>query len=324
MASSSSFSASSDSRRPMLDREVVPMGEASSSERTPTAFSESKSSATALGPDSRASHAIPSPRKRKNLKPLVGNSGPSTMSKRAKGPSITDPEYSWVHDDVDKHASVFDTRDKLDQFVSVYPVCEDSVLDYAVAKPCWARERVYMKPRADSYDFSYLYEFMFKEYSMTFPLTDFEVGMLSLMNIPPSQLHPNSWAFLRCFELVCSHLGFEPSLSVFTYFYQMKIGKLVGWVSLTASHGTPLFSLYNSSYKFFKIKFFKLCYHPRDKEKRLFFHSDHSLRFLLYWQKPTRFLPRSREAYCESRNSRCVSSNYPLRYESQRHPPDSS
>jgi len=232
MASSSSFSASSDSRRPMLDREVVPMGEASSSERTPSAFSESTSSATAPGPDTRASHAIPSPRKRRNPKPLVGNPGPSTMSKRAKGPSITNPEYSWVHGNVDNHASIFDTRDKLDQFVYVYPDCEDSVLDYAVAKPCRARERVYMKPRADSYDFSYVYEFMFKEYSMTFPLTDFEAKMLSLMNIAPSQLHPNSWAFLRCFELVCGHLGFEPSFSVFTYFYQMKIGKLVGWVSL--------------------------------------------------------------------------------------------
>jgi len=110
-----------------------------------------------------------------------------------------------------------------------------------------------MKPRTDSYDFSYVYKYMFKEYSMTFPLTDFEAGM----NIAPSQLHPNSWAFLRCLELVCSHLGFEPSLNVFTYFYQMKIGKLVGWVSLTASHGTPLFSLYNSSYKFFKTKFFQ-------------------------------------------------------------------
>jgi len=268
------------------------MGEASSSERTPSAFSESTSSVTATGPDARASLALPSPRKRKNPKPLVVNPGPSTKSKRAKGPLIADPEYSWVRGDVDKHVSVFDTRDKLDQFVSVYPILEDSVLDYAVAKPCRSWERVYMKPRTDDYDFSYVYEYMFKEYSMTFPLTDFEAGMLSLMNIAPSQLHPNSWAFLRCFELVCSHLGFEPSLSVFTYFYQMKIDKLVGWVSLTASHDTPLFSLYNSSYKFFKTKFFKLCCHPEDKEKCLFFHSDHSPRFPLYWQKRTRFPPR--------------------------------
>jgi len=72
----------------------------------------------------------------------------------------------------------------------------------------------------------------------------------------------------------------------------MKIDKLMGWVSLTAINGTPLFSLYNSSYKFFQTKFFKLCCHTEDKERRLFFHSNHSLRFPLYWQKPIRFPPR--------------------------------
>jgi len=86
MASFAFFSASFDSRRPMLDREVVPMGEASSSERTPSALSESTSSATATGPDVRASAALPCPRKGKNPKPLVVNPGPSTKSKRANGP----------------------------------------------------------------------------------------------------------------------------------------------------------------------------------------------------------------------------------------------
>jgi len=62
----------------------------------------------------------------------MGNPGPSFTSKRDKGPSVANPEYSWVHGDVDKHVSVYNTRDRLDQFVSVYSVCEDSLLDYAV------------------------------------------------------------------------------------------------------------------------------------------------------------------------------------------------
>jgi len=191
MASVTSFSASSNSRRPMLDREVIPMGESSSSEHTPSIFSVP--SAAIPEPDVGASRVVPSPRKRKSPKSLVGNLEPSAVSNRAnKGPLIANPEYSWVHGDVDKHVFVFSTRDRLDQFVSVYSVCEDSILDYAVAKPCRARERVYMKPRTDSYNFSYVYEYMFKEYSMTFPLTDFEAGMLILMNIALSQLHPNS------------------------------------------------------------------------------------------------------------------------------------
>ena len=54
----------------------------------------------------------------------------------------------------------------------------------------------------DSFDFIYVYDYMFKEYDMCFPLSDFETGMLRLMNIVPGQLHPNSWAFIRCFELL--------------------------------------------------------------------------------------------------------------------------
>jgi len=117
--------------------------------------------------------------------------------------------------------------------------------------------------------------------------------MLTLMNIAPSQLHPNSWTFLKCFELLYVHLGFEPSTNVFTHFYQMKIGRFVSWVSLSATYSGSLFTLYSSSYKYSKTKFFKLRCHLGDADRRLFFHPDFTPRFPLYWQKPTRFLLRS-------------------------------
>lgn len=73
----------------------------------------------------------------------------------------------------------------------------------------------------------------------------------------------------------------------------MKFGKLVDWVSLSALYDGPLFTLYNSSYKYFKIKLFKLHCHLEDMEKHLLFQSDFSPRSLLYWQRPTRFVPRA-------------------------------
>jgi len=154
------------------------------------------------------------------------------------------------------------------------------------------RMRVCMKPKLDSYNFIYVYEFLFKEYDIVFPLSDFEAGMLTVMNIAPSQLHPNSWDFLKCFELLCEHLGFEPSINVFTYFYQMRFGKLVSWVSLSATHGGFLFTLYSSTYKYFKTRFFKLHYHPEDIERHLLFHSDFTPRFPLYLLRPTRVKAR--------------------------------
>jgi len=107
-----------------------------------------------------------------------------------------------VSSKVVKHTTEYNTRKKVDAFVFVYTVCDEFVADYVVARPCRANERVYMKPRPDSYDFTYVYEYLFKEYNITFQLTDFEAGMLNVMNIPPSQLHPNSLTFLKCFDLV--------------------------------------------------------------------------------------------------------------------------
>ena len=133
-------------------------------------------------------------RKRKNPKSATANLEPSSVSKRGKSPHppVVIPGYRWVHSDVDKHLSIYNTRDKVGQFVAVYPVCEDPFVKYGVVKPCRARKRIYMKPTPDSYDFTYVYDYLFKEYNITFPLTDFEAGMSNLMNIASSQLHPNS------------------------------------------------------------------------------------------------------------------------------------
>ena len=132
---------------------------------------------------------------------------------------------------------------------------------------------MYMKPKPNNYDFIYVYEFLFKEYNISFLLTNFEARMLTTMNIAPSQLHPKSWVFFECFEILCCKLNLEPSINVFMYFYKVKFVKFVGWVSLSATYNTPLFTLYNSSYKHFKTKFFKLQCHSKDKEECLLFHT---------------------------------------------------
>jgi len=70
---------------------------------------------------------------------------PSSSAKKARKnpqpPPIADPEYSWVHPDVNKHSSFYNTRDKVGQFVVVYPVCEDAFVEHALVAPCRTRER---------------------------------------------------------------------------------------------------------------------------------------------------------------------------------------
>lgn len=65
---------------------------------------------------------------------------------------------------------------------------------------------------------------MFKELSIQFPLSDFECEMLSLMNVAPVQLHPNSWAFWGAIQIFCMRLSIESTINKFMYFYQLKMG----------------------------------------------------------------------------------------------------
>jgi len=53
--------------------------------------------------------------------------------------------------------------------------------------------------------------YMFKTYYMKLPFSSFECGMLSAMNVALSHLHPNSWAFLKAFQIVCDFLHMKPT-----------------------------------------------------------------------------------------------------------------
>jgi len=54
------------------------------------------------------------------------------------------------------------------------------------------------------------------------PLTGFEWALLTETNVAPAQLHPNSWAFVRAFGILCNHFEHTPSVDVFLYFFEAK------------------------------------------------------------------------------------------------------
>ena len=51
---------------------------------------------------------------------------------------------------------------------------------------------VYMHPAVDADDYIFVYEYMFKTYYMQLPFSAFECDMLTVMNVTPSQFHPNN------------------------------------------------------------------------------------------------------------------------------------
>nr|KYP31069.1 hypothetical protein KK1_049091 [Cajanus cajan] len=104
----------------------------------------------------------------------------------------------------------------------------------------------------------YMYHCFFRDLGVCLPFTQFECDFLNFVNSAPCQLHPNSWGFLRAFQVLCTVLGIEVSLPVFVHFFQLKVGvPPYGILSLSGSRDGGLFTLYSQSYKNLKQEFFE-------------------------------------------------------------------
>jgi hypothetical protein len=126
-----------------------------------------------------------------------------------------------------------------------------------------------------------MYSSVITNLNLWFPFTNFEFAILRALNVAPSQLHPNSWAFVKAYELVCLGLGLEPRLVVFFHFYYIKslsVGKLV---SLSSQPNMGLFTLYASHVKNFRNTFFRIRCGPQLSD--LMFDKDGSPLFPFYW-----------------------------------------
>jgi len=88
----------------------------------------------------------------------------------------------------------------------------------------------------------FVYEYFFKVLDISFPLFDFECCLLTKINQTLSQLHPNSWTFLKAFQILCTHLSIRPSVNTFMYFYQLKHGPEYDYVLMEPN--TSLFLLF--------------------------------------------------------------------------------
>ena len=70
--------------------------------------------------------------------------------------------------------------------------------------------------------FCFIYSTIFKKLILCPPFPSFERALLTKINVAPAQLHPNSWAFVRAFSILCHHFGHLPSVDVFLYFFEVK------------------------------------------------------------------------------------------------------
>jgi len=161
--------------------------------------------------------------------------------KKLKYPSPADPDYVWVSGEIDQYKSRC-TNMYLREASKKYHICPCEVFSFIGLSGAKHFERVYMSPALDGDDYTFFYEYMVTQFSIQFPLSTFECEVLTEMQTTPSQLAPNTWGFLQAFQIVYKYFNIEPTKNKFMFFYQMKYGESIGWISLSpASSRLKLF-----------------------------------------------------------------------------------
>ena len=83
-----------------------------------------------------------------------------------------------------------------------------------------------------------------KRVGLRLPLTSFEKELLTEINTAPAQLHPNSWAFVRGFQILGGYLGVPSSVDVFVHFFEVKKQGKSLWMSFSGIAGRIILTLF--------------------------------------------------------------------------------
>ncbi|MED6137482.1 hypothetical protein PIB30_065433 [Stylosanthes scabra] len=106
-------------------------------------------------------------------------------------------------------------------------------------------------------------EVMFTNFGVRVPFIDFQQRLLNRASVAPSQLHPNAWASIHCFELVTEFLQLPQQPEVFLClfkFYSSNTSSRTkkGYMSVRPTKNRKIFTLYEDSFHDFKGRYFKI------------------------------------------------------------------
>jgi len=112
---------------------------------------------------------------------------------------------------------------------------------YISVHPCTPGEPVCVDDRSNNGEafFFFFYQTVFKRIGLCLPLSGFERELLKEINVAPAQLHPNSWAFVKAFGILCGYLANPPPWTYsFTYSRSRSKGKASGSASAASPGGS--------------------------------------------------------------------------------------
>ncbi|PNX58907.1 hypothetical protein L195_g059421, partial [Trifolium pratense] len=96
-------------------------------------------------------------------------------------------------------SSKYTSTEMVRSFRKVVKLSDPSHEDSIITEPVGENEFVFTRNDTPP-DYFYLYTNVIQPLNIWLPFTTFEAEMLKVLNVAPTQLHPNSWAFIKAFE----------------------------------------------------------------------------------------------------------------------------
>ena len=245
---------------PPLGDPSSPVGHSSSRESSDSSSSSSSSSSSFTTDPASVGVAEAPPQVE-----VVRKDAPTNAVDQSGSPLMVIPleDLSWVDPRVMDISSAYGTEESVAKVFLKQPVLKaEEYSSHFSILPCGAAERVCMGRPGFGPPFFYMYTCFFVDLFVSLPFDEFTMGVIQTFNVAPTQVHPNTWASLQAFRLLCDVMRLHPTPSCFLSYYNSHPAKKAAWHSLAGRPGSVLFDLFALSYKRFKERFVKLVIRP--------------------------------------------------------------
>jgi len=186
--------------------------------------------------------------------------------------------YGWVAADIRNQSSLFRWSRLLNSWLNCTLVIAKGVNRGIVSlERVSAIDRVCHGQEGATEKFFYMYMCHLSQLHVRLPLDDFSMGVLRALNVAPTQLHPNSWAYMQAFHVLCQSLYLQPSPHAFLYFYDTRPRQPTTWLSLVSRPSINRLDTFSQSFKHFKDGYFKVV--VKEEGRSHFFNADGSTKF---------------------------------------------
>ncbi|QCD79245.1 hypothetical protein DEO72_LG1g2884 [Vigna unguiculata] len=197
--------------------------------------------------------------------------------------------YGWAAADVREQSSLFRWSRLLNSWLNCTLVISKGVSgDIVSLERVSAIDRVCHGQEGATEKFFYMYMCHFSQLHVQLSLDDFTMGVLWALNVAPTQLHPNSWAYLQAFSILCQSLYLEPTPYAFLYFYDTRPQRPATWLSLISRPSISRLDAFSKYFKHFKDGYFKVV--VKEGGKTYILNADGSAKFPFSWtNNPSRY-----------------------------------